>query len=134
MGQIKYQKRYFQKNYMKQRKTNPSVVWPSATLFTIKDLHHLNSKFVEITLRVRLAKAITGGKVAEIGAIPGDAGRPRKVFSMTPVTQATLNKARAEKINLVDNADVLFNVVSISPSQTPTSAPFVPHSIPMEVC
>lgn len=108
----------------KKNKTNQVVTWPTATLFTIKELHRLNPKFVEITLRVRLSKAIEGAKVAEIGSVPGEKGRPQKVFSMTPVTQNTLNKARAEHINLVDNADKLVQVISVT-----NSVP-VPHVNP----
>jgi hypothetical protein len=99
----------------KKNKTNQIVTWPTATLFTIKELHRLNPKFIEITLRVRLSKAITETQqVAEIGSIPGEKGRPQKVFSMTPVTKTTLDKARAEHINLVDNADKLVQYVSVT--------------------
>ena len=100
----------------KKNKTNQVVTWPTATLFTIKELHRLNPKFVEITLRVRLSKAIEGGKVVEIGSIPGEKGRPQKVFSLTPVTKLTLERARAESINLVDNADKLVQVMTVSNS------------------
>jgi hypothetical protein len=105
----------------KKNKTNQIVTWPTATLFTIKELHRLNPKFIEITLRVRLSKAIETGKVAEIGSIPGEKGRPQKVFSLTPVTKITLDKARAEHINLVDNADKLVQVISVSPAPAPTA-------------
>ena len=98
----------------KKNKTNQVVTWPTVSLFSIKELHCLNPKFVEITLRVRLIKAKEAGQVAEIGSIPGEKGRPQKVFSMTPVTQTTLNKARAEQINLVDNADRLIHVISVT--------------------
>ena len=112
----------------KKNKTNQVVTWPTATLFTIKELHRLNPKFVEITLRVRLGKAITETqKVAEIGSIPGEKGRPQKVFSMTPVTKLTLEKARAEHINLVDNADKLVQYVSVT---NPVSTPSVNVSAP----
>ena len=112
---------------MKQRKNKvkQAVVWPTATLFSIKELHRLNPKFVNITLRVRLMNAISEGKVAEIGAIPGENGRPQKVFSMTPVTRLTLCKARAERINMVDNADQLVQVISVSTSFRPISTPTI---------
>lgn len=115
----------------KKNKTNLSVTWPTATLFTIQELHRLNPKFVNITLRVRLTKAIEAGKVAEIGSVPGDKGRPQKVFSMTPVTRTTLNKAKDGGINLVDNADKLIQVVSVT---NPTPTPSVnPVSVPAPV-
>lgn len=111
----------------KKNKTNQVVTWPTATLFTIKELHRLNPKFVEITLRVRLSKAIEGGKVVEIGSIPGEKGRPQKVFSCTPVTKLTLERARAESINLVDNADKLVQIMTVSNS---APAPSVNVSAP----
>jgi len=122
------------KQNTRKNKTNQSVTWPTTTYFTITDLHKLNPKFVNITLRVRLSNAIKDGNVAEIGAVPGGKGRPQKVFSMTPVTQSTLNKAKADNINLVDNADKLVNVINVAtpaasvppvvtaPATTPTVA------------
>ncbi len=98
----------------KKNKTNQVVTWPTATLFTIAELHRLNPKFILITLRVRLTKAIEAGKVVEIGSIPGESGRPPKVFSLTPVTQNTLNKARAEDVTLVDNADKLIRIITVT--------------------
>lgn len=100
----------------RKNKTNQSVTWPTTTYFTIADLHKLNPKFVNITLRVRLANAIEESKVVEIGSVPGGKGRPQKVFSLTPVTQNTLNKAKADSINLVDNSEKLVNVISVTPA------------------
>ena len=74
---------------------------------------------------MRLAKKIEVGEVVEIGCIPGEKGRPQKVFSMTPVTELTLAKARAEKINLVDNADKLVQVMSVTNTPTQTVSPTV---------
>jgi len=107
------------KQNTRKNKTNQSVVWPNTPYFTIADLHKLNPKFVNITLRVRLANAIQDSKVAEIGCVPGGKGRPQKVFSLTPVPQSTLNKAKADNINLVDNADKLVNVVAVSSPVAP---------------
>lgn len=115
----------------KKNKTHQVVTWPTATLFTIKELHRLNPKFVEITLRVRLSKAIEERRVVEVGSIPGDKGRPQKVFSLTPVTKLTLERAIAEHINLVDNADKLVQIMTVSNS---TSSPTVnPVSQPSSV-
>jgi hypothetical protein len=108
----------------KKNKTNQVVTWPTATLFTIKELHRLNPKFVEITLRVRLSKAIEAGRIVEIGSIPGEKGRPKKMFSLTPVTKRTLELAREEHINLVDNAEKLVHVMTVS-SSTLASSPSV---------
>lgn len=113
----------------KKNKTNQVVTWPTAVLFTIKELHRLNPKFVEITLRVRLSKAIENGKIVEIGSIPGDKGRPQKVFSLTPVSKLTLDRARAEHINLVDNADRLVQVATVAPYVTSDASGLVKFSV-----
>lgn len=105
----------------KKNKTNQVVTWPTATLFTIAELHRLNPKFVNITLRVRLTKAIEAGQVVEIGSIPGDKGRPQKVFSMTPVTQLVFDRASKEGINLVDNYKSLISVVPMSAQPHPVN-------------
>ncbi len=117
----------------RKNKTNQSVTWPTSVYFTIKDLVRLNPKFIEITLRVRLANAIDPeGKVVEIGSIPGGHGRPPKIFAMTPVTQKTLNTAKEAGINLVDNAEQkLVNVVSVTkPTASTTSVTPVSVSSP----
>lgn len=138
MIRASYPKKEILVKHMKQKKnkTNQVVTWPTASLFSIKELHRLNPKFIEITLRVRLAKKIEAGEVVEIGCIPGEKGRPQKVFSMAPVTQLTLNKARAEKINLVDNADKLVQIVSVKTTPIPPSAaptPIKPVGVATEV-
>ena len=102
----------------KKNKTNQVVTWPTAVLFTIKELHLLNPKFVEITLRVRLSKAIEARRIVEIGSIPCHTGRPQKVFSLMPVTKMTLERARVEHINLVDKADELVQVAVVVPYTT----------------
>lgn len=102
------------KQNTRKNQTNQSVLWPQTVYFTITELQALNSKFVPITLRVRLANAIQAGVVAEIGWVSGGKGRPPKVFSMTPVLQTTLNKAKDDGINLVDNAEKLVNVINVS--------------------
>ena len=79
-----------------------TIAWPTAPLFTIRDLHRLNPCFVEITLRVRFAKEIENGKVAEIGSLNGGMGRPKKVFTLTPITDEKIRQAVGQKINLAD--------------------------------
>lgn len=107
----------------RKNKTNQSVVWPTTTYFTIKELHKLNPKFVEITLRVRLTNAINEGKVIELGSMPGSKGRPEKIFVITPVTQLMIDKATSNRINLVDNAQRLVNVISVKSPVAATAAP-----------
>lgn len=87
----------------KKNKTCQIVTWPTAILFTIQELHRLNPKFVNITLRVRLTKAIEEGKIIEVGSIPGEKGRPQKVFSFTPVTQLVFDRVLKEGMMPVDN-------------------------------
>lgn len=81
-----------------------TITWPTASLFTIRDLHRLNPRFLEITLRVRFAKEIEKGRVAEIGSLGtgGGMGRPQKVFTFTPITQEKVRQAVGLKINLAD--------------------------------
>lgn len=102
---------------MKQTSTknNRTVTWPTTTYFTFDDLHKLNPEFdKKITLRVRLANAITEGKVVEIGSIPGGQGRPPKVYVLTPVTQIALDKAEANGISVPGEAKKLINVVTVN--------------------
>jgi hypothetical protein len=113
------------KQNTRKNKTNQSVVWPTTAYFTIADLHNLNPKFVNITLRVRLTNAIEDGKVAEIGYVTGGKGRPPKVYSLTPVQQSTLNKVREDGMNLVDNDEKLVNVINVT---TPTASAPTPTS------
>ena len=106
------------------------LAFPTSTYFTIQDVVQLNPQMLtasksEITIRVRLTNAIEDGKVAEIGAVPGGKGRPLKVFSLTPVTQTTLNKARQDGINLVDNADRLVHAISVTTPPSPVSTSVV---------
>lgn len=103
-------------NKSRKNKTNLSVTWPSTPFFTIEDLHCLNDKFINITLRVRLASCIEDGIVAEIGSVPGGKGRPKKVFSLTPVTRFTLERAAKDNVTLVDNAEKLITVMTVTSS------------------
>ena len=115
---------------IRKNKTNQEVKWSTSALFTIQELWTLNPAFKEITLRVRLTKEIEAGKIAEIGSIPGGKGRPLKVFSLTPITNLTLERARAKGINLVDNAYSIFNVVSVTPSSQPSTLASTPSAVP----
>lgn len=117
---------FMKENTIRKNKTDQEVVWPTTTYFTIKEQlwKKYNPKFVEITLRVRLAKAIEEGTVAEIGSIPGGKGRPQKVFALTPVTQTIIDKARQDGITLVDNYEKLI-VKVLSVTNKPLKSPGV---------
>lgn len=115
----------------RKNKTNQLLTLPTTSYFSIQDVVDLNphmltsaAKGNDITIRVRLMKSIEDGKVVEIGSVPGGKGRPKKVFSMTPVSKTTLNRAMAENVTLVDNADKLVNVMSVksSPTVSPVSS------------
>ena len=116
---------------IRKNKTNQEVKWSTSALFTIQELWTLNPAFKEITLRVRLTKEIEAGKIAEIGSIPGGKGRPLKVFSLTPITNLTLERARSRGINLVDNAYSIFNVVSVIPLNQPSPTALTPSTVPV---
>jgi hypothetical protein len=113
------------KQNTRKNKTNQSVVWPTTPYFTIAELHKLNPKFINITLRVQLMNFIEDGVVAELGSMPGGKGRPQKVFSLTPVTQITIARARQNGVNLVDNADKLINIINVTKSVMPSITPSV---------
>ena len=108
----------------RKNKTNLIVTWPShGNLFTIKDLLASNPDFIEITLRVRVDKAIKKDKsVAIIGYKNVGKGRPTMMLSMNPVTQEFVDAAYATGIQppeirpLVTVMDV--NVTSVSTSET----------------
>jgi hypothetical protein len=120
-------------NTTRKNKTNQVLNMPKASFYTLKELFDLNTHFnAEITIRVRHTKMIEDGKVAEIGAVAGGKGRPQKVFAVTPVTQTLLNKAKAENINLVDNADKLVNAINVS-TPTPTAVPVQSPGVPTTV-
>jgi hypothetical protein len=90
-----------------------TIAWPTAPLFTIRDLHRLNPSFVEITLRVRFTKEIERGKVAEIGSLNVGMGRPKKVFTLTPITDEKIRQAAGQKINLADAFLPMTNTLTV---------------------
>jgi hypothetical protein len=114
---------------IRKNKTNLSVTWPTTPFFTIEELHRLNPKFINITLRVRLASCIEEKIIAEIGSVPGGKGRPKKVFCVTPVTKITLDRAAKEDVTLVDNAEKLINVLSFTSNQPKPFSP-IPFTNP----
>ncbi len=105
---------------MRKNKTKLKVELSTATLFMINDIAKLNPTMKKITLRSKIMTQIKDGKIAEIGSLPGGKGRPVKVFSFTPVTSTILEKAKSKGINLVDDANDIFNIVSANPIIPPT--------------
>lgn len=84
----------------RKNKTNLNVVWPEhGKLFTIKDLHAANPEFVEITLRVRVDRAIKkDNTVTIIGYKNTGKGRPTMILAMSPVSQKMIDDAYATGI------------------------------------
>jgi hypothetical protein len=85
----------------RKNKTNQNINWPShGSLFTIKELlEQHNPDFKEITLRVRIDKAIKKDKlVSVIGYKNVGKGRPTMMLTMNPVSQDLLDKAYADGI------------------------------------
>lgn len=106
----------------RKNKTNQVLNMPKTPYYKLQDLFDINTQFnAEITIRVRHTKEIESGRVAEIGSMPGGKGRPLKVYAYTPVSQATLNRAKAGGMNPVDNVEKLINAISVTTPPTPTN-------------
>ena len=94
----------------RKNKTNLTITWPS-NIFTIKELNEANKEFVEITLRVRLKRAIESGEVNDIGVIHNGKGRPTIVFVHGNPTAAHIEEAKSREVILKDGLTV--NVMKI---------------------
>jgi len=79
-------------------KTNLVVTWPT-NVFSIEELNNANPEFVNITLRVRLKKAIDNGQVGEVGYLHNGKGRPRVVLACTPITDQHIIEAKNRGCN-----------------------------------
>lgn len=106
----------------RKNKTNQAIHWPSNDdYFTIDSLtlnneHMLTDSGSDITLRVRLMKAVKEDPktVAVIGTSNLGKGRPQLVFSMCPVKTEVLEKARSNKI-MLESQDKLIPVMEVKP-------------------
>jgi hypothetical protein len=110
----------------RKNKTRQVIAWPSHdSYFTIDSLvetnsHMLTSSGSDITLRVRLNKAISEENlVAIVGQKNCGKGRPQLVFAMRPVKQTAIDKAKADGISL--DMPKIMAVMEIS-TQSPTPA------------
>ena len=113
----------------RKNKTKQVIVWPShETYFTIDTLieqnnHMLTTSGSDITLRVRLNKAVTEENlVAVIGQRNSGKGRPQLVFAMRPVKQSAVEKANTDGIS-VSLAKVMPVMEITAQSTTPTVTP-----------
>lgn len=95
----------------RKNKTNLTVMWPS-NIFTIKELNANNPEFVEITLRVRMKKAIESGEINEIGVLHNGKGRPTLVFVYGIPTKEHIEEAKSRQVILKDTSTV--NVIKIT--------------------
>ena len=100
----------------RKNKTNLTVTWPS-NVFTIKELNAQNTDFVEITLRVRMKKAIDSGEITDIGVLHNGKGRPTLVFVYGTPTKEHIEEAKSRQVILKDVSSV--NVVKITNASTP---------------
>jgi hypothetical protein len=121
----------------RKNKTNLTVNWPAqGNYFTVKELwKQHNPDFIEITLRVRVDKAIKKDKtIAIIGYKNVGKGRPTMILAMNPISQELLNKAYADGIQppeikpLVTVMDVTTTPISTSEPATVLTAD-IPVSI-----
>jgi hypothetical protein len=99
----------------RKNKTNLTVTWPS-NVFTIKELNAQNTDFVEITLRVRMKKAIDSGEITDIGVLHNGKGRPTLVFVYGTPTKEHIEEAKSRQVILKDVSSV--NVVKITNAST----------------
>ena len=116
----------------RKNKTKQVIAWPSHdTYFTIDTLiesnnHMLTTSGSDITLRVRLNKAVTEENlVAVIGQRNSGKGRPQLVFAMRPVKQTAVEKASTDGIS-VSMAKVMpvmeiTNQTAVTPTVTPVT-------------
>jgi hypothetical protein len=95
----------------RKNKTNLTVMWPS-NIFTIKELNANNPEFVEITLRVRLKKALDSGEITDIGVLHNGKGRPTLVFVHGTPTKEHIEEAKSRQVILKDASTV--NVIKIT--------------------
>jgi hypothetical protein len=100
----------------RKNKTNLTVTWPS-NIFTIKELNAQNTDFVEITLRVRMKKAMESGEITDIGVLHNGKGRPTLVFVYGTPTKEHIEEAKSRQVILKDVSSV--NVIKIT--NTPTA-------------
>jgi hypothetical protein len=100
----------------RKNKTNLTVTWPS-NIFTIKELNAQNTDFVEITLRVRMKKAMESGEITDIGVLHNGKGRPTLVFVYGTPTKDHIEEAKSRQVILKDVSSI--NVIKIT--NTPTA-------------
>ncbi len=109
----------------RKNKTKQVINWPSTNVyFTIDSLIGLNQHMLtdgkksDITIRVRLKKTEEQKLVAEIGTKNTGKGRPIKIYSMTPVSQSSIDCAFADNILLHTQYVPTMTVVDVNNNQS----------------
>ena len=103
------------------------ITYPNGGFFTIDDLFKLNPNTVSITLRVQLKKEVEElHKAAVIGTLKGSHGRPKNVYTTTPVLKEVVDAAQSSGVVLIDKSELVkvFEVSSVK-APTPTTSPIV---------
>lgn len=100
-----------------KNKSEYSLNMPAMPYYSIQDIFDLNAG-IKVTVRLEHTKMVDSGKVVCIGTLTGGKGRPPKAYALTPVTKLTIDKAKADQINLIDYADRLINVIDVSVKKT----------------
>lgn len=114
----------------RKNKTNLTINWPTNT-FTIKELNDANPEFVEITLRVRLKKAIETGEVNEMGVLHNGKGRPTIVFVHGTPTQAHIDELSSREVILKDSMTI--NVMKVDAVKPTTNATVIDLTVDSKV-
>jgi hypothetical protein len=104
------------------RKNNTKLVLtiPSKEIFTHDDLVAANPSFVvDITLRSRFNKELSGGKVKNIGTINNLKGRPKNVYAVPPITNTIIQKAKDSSV-ILHSEYLTSKVADINPHKPST--------------
>jgi len=101
----------------RKNKTNQHVNWMSG-YFTNNQMMEHNPDFIKITLRVRIKNAIDNGIIAEIGTMHSGKGRPKKIYTTTPVSKDVLEQASAAGVQLYNQ----YNTVTVVNVDTASNA------------
>ncbi len=83
----------------RKNKTNIQLVYPTTSLWTLKELFELNASVKQITVRTKVTPRIEANEISVVGSKPQPKGRPQLVFSFNP-TKQVLDEAVSKGINL----------------------------------
>lgn len=89
-------------NQNKNMKKSRVLNFPDGT-FTIDELLEINTQFIPITLRSRLTKCISNKSVIKIGSLHQPLGRPKLLFTQSPLTESDILEANTKDVVFEDN-------------------------------